>query len=146
MYSHLAVVIIRFGILFDRLILINKRILFSCSFDNINNYPFGSQSCHWQFFLPGGDNKLTEIVPRHLEDLGPAGLGQYIVESWAMRGTHQQSTDMNKIEVTMVLRRRILREWFNLKVYKYKALKSHTFMGSRAHRLRLQHSHLAFSW
>ena len=97
-------------------ILINKRILFSCSFDNINNYPFGSQSCHWQFFLLGADNKLTEIVPRHLQNLGPAGLGQYIVESWGMNRTYQQSTDMNKIQVTMVLRRRIFRKGFNLKM------------------------------
>ena len=95
-------------------ILFNKRILFSCSFDNINNYPFGTQSCHWQFFLLGADNKLTEIVPRHLENLGPAELGQYLVEGWEMRETYQQSTDMNKIQVTMVLRRRIFREAFNL--------------------------------
>ena len=91
-------------------ILINKRILFSCSFDNINNYPFGTQSCHWQFFLLGADNKLTEIIPLQLEDLGPTGLGQYIVESWDMRRTYQLSTDMNKIQVTMVLRRRIFRQ------------------------------------
>ena len=48
-------------------ILINKRILFSCSFDNINNYPFGTQTCYWDFFLLGADNKLTEIVPVELQ-------------------------------------------------------------------------------
>ena len=41
-------------------IIINKRILFSCSFDNINNYPFGSQTCYWEFFLLGAANQLTK--------------------------------------------------------------------------------------
>ena len=102
-------------------ILINKRILFSCSFDNINNYPFGRQSCHWDFFLLGADNKLTKIIPKQLQvskgrkgscdveilqDLGPVSLGQYIVESWDMKETHKQATDLNTINVKMVLKRR----------------------------------------
>ena len=43
-----------------------------------------------------------------MEDLGPASLGQYYVEGWDFRERYEEATDMNKINVALVLRRKFL--------------------------------------
>ena len=48
-----------------------KRIKFTCSFDNIKNYPFGKQECGLYFYLSGADNKLTDLQPDKLVDSFP---------------------------------------------------------------------------
>ena len=82
-----------------------KRIKFTCSFDNIKNYPFGKQECGLYFYLSGADNKLTDLQPEKLVDKGPRDLGQYIVEAWRMEADREEYTGKKVVRVTMTLSR-----------------------------------------
>ena len=57
---------------------------FICSFDNIKLFPFGSQDCSFKLFLPGVDNKLTQLIPGKLTDIGPKSVGDYQVVRWTV--------------------------------------------------------------
>ena len=48
-----------------------KRIKFTCYFDNIKNYPFGMQDCGLYYYISGADNLLTKLNPVELIDEGP---------------------------------------------------------------------------
>ena len=50
---------------------------FSCSFDNIRNYPFGKQNCSFSFFLIKTPAKLR---PGNLHYQGSKDIGQYIID------------------------------------------------------------------
>ena len=82
-----------------------KRIKFTCSFDNIRNYPFGKQECGLYFYLSGADNKLTDLHPEELVDKGPRNLGQYIVETWRIEAAREKYTRKKVVRVTMTLSR-----------------------------------------
>ena len=82
-----------------------KRIKFTCSFDNIKNYPFGKQECGLYFYLSGADNKLTDLRPEKLVDQGPRDLGQYIVETWRIAAAREEYTGKKVVRVTMTLSR-----------------------------------------
>ena len=82
-----------------------KRIKFTCSFDNIKNYPFGKQECGLYFYLSGADNKLTDLRPVKLVDQGPRDLGQYIVEGWRIAAAREEYTGKKVVRVTMTLSR-----------------------------------------
>ena len=54
-----------------------QRAKFSCSFDNNNNYPFGTDQCFFETFIPDRNNNLTNLIPEKLIDLGQSTLGQF---------------------------------------------------------------------
>ena len=58
-------------------IFIERRILFSCSFDKIKYYPFGKQKCSVMFQLIGADNHITTKVQKE----APV-VGQYVIDDW----------------------------------------------------------------
>ena len=90
-------------------LLLKKRIRFSCSYDNIKNYPFGTQTCNMKFYISGAANNLTRLLPTLLIDNGPKEFGRYIVKDWIMiQGTDGYDIDKNKIEVKIVLDRKIV--------------------------------------
>ena len=88
-------------------ILIKKRVKFSCSFDNIKNFPFGKQRCSMNFYILGSDNKLTEFQPDQLINFGPKEIGQYVIQSWEMESKLTQGTRERIVEVSMILTRKI---------------------------------------
>ena len=88
-------------------ILVKKRVKFSCSFDNIKNFPFGEQRCSMNFYILGSDNKLTEFHPDQLINFGPKEIGQYVIKSWEMESKLTQGTKERIVEVSMILTRKI---------------------------------------
>ena len=63
-------------------IFIQERIQFSCSFDNIRNFPFGQQKCFLKFEVKGTSNFFTTINPWQVVNKGPTVVGQYVVDMW----------------------------------------------------------------
>ena len=86
-------------------LLLNNRLLFTCSFDNIKNFPFGQQKCHLKFHLYGNDNDLTNIVA-HFDNHGPTEVGQYVIEYWTVESEYDNVTRTKNVRVTMVLKRK----------------------------------------
>ena len=82
-------------------IFLERRIEFSCSFDNIRNFPFGEQNCFLQFQLVGVENKVnTEVV----EDV--AVVGQYLVSNWTVSQQRSTRSGRNMTRITMTLSRK----------------------------------------
>ena len=89
-------------------VLTKKRFRFSCAFDQIRNYPFGTQECSLKIFFNGAANNLTRLVPDLLINNGPTEFGQYLVIDWNL--THildQFDINENKVKLTTILRRKI---------------------------------------
>ena len=86
-------------------LLLNSRILFTCSFDNIKNFPFGRQKCNLKFHLFGNDNDLTNVLP-HFVSYGPTDVGQYVIEYWTVESHFDNVTRTKNVHVTMVLKRK----------------------------------------
>ena len=85
-------------------IALEKRIKFTCLFDNIKFYPFGEQICSLQFYLQGADSNLTNINPREIINKGQSEFGQYVIQSWSME---EEFNQRKTIRVSLVLSRRI---------------------------------------
>ena len=88
-------------------ILVKKRVKFSCSFDNIKNFPFGKQRCSMNFYILGSDNKLTEFHPDQLVNFGAEEIGQYVIQSWEMESKLTPGNKEKIVEVSMILTRKI---------------------------------------
>ena len=52
---------------------------FTCSFDNIKNYPFGFQNCSFEFILI---KTTARLVEGNITYQGPTEVGQYIIDKW----------------------------------------------------------------
>ena len=85
-------------------ILLEKRIKFTCLFDNIRFYPFGEQVCSLKFYLEGADSNLTNINPREILNKGQTEFGQYVIKSWTME---EEFNRRKNIKVSLVLSRKI---------------------------------------
>ena len=89
-------------------VLTKKRFRFSCAFDQIKNYPFGTQECGLKIFLNGAANNLTRIVPDLLFNNGPREFGQYLVMEWKVSQiVDEHDVNKNKVKVTAILTRKI---------------------------------------
>ena len=84
-----------------------KKMKFSCSFENIKQYPFGDQKCSMYFYINGVSNNLTDFTCQ-LYPPEPQTVGQYFVQSWDL--TSDLKDDENVIKVTMTLTWRFFRE------------------------------------
>ena len=89
-------------------LLLNNRVLFTCSFDNIKNFPFGQQKCHLKFHLYGNDNDLTNIVAQ-FDNHGPSEVWQYLIQYWTIESHFDNVTRTKNVRVTMVLKRKLSR-------------------------------------
>ena len=52
---------------------------FTCSFDNIKNYPFGFQNCSFEFLLI---KTTARLVAGNIHYQGSTEVGQYIIDKW----------------------------------------------------------------
>ena len=83
-----------------------RRFRFSCAFNKIRNYPFGTQECSLKIFFRGAANNLTRIIAEPLVDKGPADFGRYLVEDWRVASLQDEfDINKNKIRVTIILKR-----------------------------------------
>ena len=80
---------------------IEERDKFSCSFDNIKNYPFGLQRCSLSVFIKGTDNNLTNLSPEKFLDKGPKEIGQFLIQGWRMQGKLDEITKRNIIWIEL---------------------------------------------
>ena len=72
---------------------LEKRIQFSCSFENIHNFPFGVQKCWVKLEVVGAANNLTTLVPLAVINKGPRVVGQYVIDSWTFNNDNKFSID-----------------------------------------------------
>ena len=86
-------------------IVLKKRIRFTCNFDNIAHYPFQDQICQLSFYIPGADNKLTNLSVENFDNLGPARFGQYLVWRWNFTKELTRGTEETIITVSVQLTR-----------------------------------------
>ena len=86
---------------------IEERVIFSCSFENMKNFPFGSQKCSLTFQVFGAANNLTRITASQPRDKGRGDIGQYVIEGWSSSNEFNQETSKEMVQVTMVLRRKL---------------------------------------
>ena len=82
-------------------ILIERRIQFSCSFDNIKNFPFGRQRCSLHFQLVRASNLIKTTVNEEA-----SVVGQYIINAWSVGEEFNLKTGRNMTKITMVLTRK----------------------------------------
>ena len=87
-------------------LLTKRRFRFSCAFNKIRNYPFGTQECSLKIFFRGAANNLTRIIAEPLLDKGPSDFGRYLVKDWRVSSVKDEfDINKNKIQVTTILSR-----------------------------------------
>ena len=89
-------------------IIIERRIQFSCSFDNIKNFPFGKQKCFVKFCVVGAANYMTTIRLGDVRNDEVTVVGQYVVDQWITSKDFNHQTGRNTVRVTMILSREIV--------------------------------------
>ena len=60
------------------MIFVERRIQFSCSFDNIKNFPFGKQKCSVKFHFIGVSNLIETCVQKESAVDGQGGLQMFL--------------------------------------------------------------------
>ena len=80
---------------------LEERYKFSCSFDNIKNYPFGLQSCSLSVFIKGTDNNRTNLIPEKFINKGPKEIGQFLIHDWRMEGKFDEITERKIISIQL---------------------------------------------
>ena len=88
-------------------IILERRIRFSCSFDNIKNFPFGKQKCFLEFRVVGQANAMTTITLEVVRMERVLVVGEYVIEDWVVTNYHNNQTRRNMVRVTMILSRNI---------------------------------------
>ena len=86
---------------------IKERMKFSCSFDNIKNFPFGKQKCSLKLLVLGVANYMTTVRARTVGNMGPTVVGQYVINGWTINQDFNEGTRSHFTRVTMVLSRKI---------------------------------------
>ena len=58
------------------------KAVFICTFQDIENFPFNSETCSFQLFISGTDNRFTRLEMTSLTDQGGSKVDQYQIKSW----------------------------------------------------------------
>ena len=89
---------------------------FVCSFDNIENYPFGSQNCSFSFFLT---QTAAKLVAGNISYQGSKNIGQYVIageDAWTLSCSQEEKIPIKgcprcdpiaTCKVTVMLKRNI---------------------------------------
>ena len=87
----------------------SKRIYqatFNCQFNGIYLYPFGTNECHFRFFLKGASNKMTTFKLLPLNYLAGSVVGEFNVNGITMEESYQRGLH-NAVVSIEVLRSRL---------------------------------------
>ena len=57
---------------------------FVCTFSDIVNYPFNSETCYFQLFIAGSDNRFTNLQIVSITDKGQKAVDDYEIKSWTI--------------------------------------------------------------
>ena len=64
------------------------QVKFICTFENITLYPFDEENCKIQFYIPGTNNMLANLIPALLitetNAHPPSSVGQYAINKWTI--------------------------------------------------------------
>ena len=58
---------------------------FICTFEKIENYPFNSETCFFNMFISGTDNRFTRLEVISPQDCGKGSVDQYQVKAWSIK-------------------------------------------------------------
>ena len=84
-----------------------KRKVFSCSFNNINSYPFGDQWCSFTFLIERSSNEETNLLLNHLK-FEVFKIGQYTIRNWKWENLRLARGDKLKaVIVSLLLERKM---------------------------------------
>ena len=81
---------------------------FICSFDNVDNFPFGAQVCAFKFWIMGTDNLLTQLNLESLTYVGCDTVKQYSIGQWGVERDNLTGTAGKAIRVSVSLGRKLL--------------------------------------
>ena len=81
---------------------------FICSFDNVDNFPFGDQVCSFKFWIMGTDNLLTQLRLEKLTYLGGDTVKQYSIREWWAASDNLTGTGGKAVRVSVSLGRKLL--------------------------------------
>ena len=68
-----------------------SRTKFTCSFKNIDSYPFKDETCFFNFYLIGPANNLMNFSLNPIEYSGPENFGPYLLKEWKMEKLYQMA-------------------------------------------------------
>ena len=57
---------------------------FVCTFSDIENYPFNSETCYFQLFIAGSDNRLTNLQIASITNRGQKAVDEYEIKGWTI--------------------------------------------------------------
>ena len=60
------------------------RATFVCSFSDIGNYPFNSESCYFKLFISGSDNRFTHLKVASITEKDQRTVDEYEIKTWRM--------------------------------------------------------------
>ena len=83
-------------------------IRFFCDFDGVVQYPFGSETCSFEFYLEGRANGKTEInhTLKYPEKYSVGkSIGQYEIEGWSIETRQTESKKVVTITISLTKRK-----------------------------------------
>ena len=57
---------------------------FVCTFSDIENYPFNSETCYFQLFIAGSDNRLTNLSIANITNKEQKAVDEYEIKRWTI--------------------------------------------------------------
>ena len=57
---------------------------FVCTFKDIGDYPFNSETCYFKLFISGSDNRFTNLQTESIRDNGQGEVDDYEIKSWTI--------------------------------------------------------------
>ena len=90
------------------LLIIERRLKLTCSFDNIKNFPFGEQNCSMELALAGDARRQMILSIGQVRQEDSRQVGQYVVKDWNVDNeVINKKTGRRMVRVVMVLSRNI---------------------------------------
>ena len=86
---------------------LHSRTKFSCSFDQIKDFPHDKQNCSIFLYLASKDSDRTNLVPVKVRNLAPTESGQYIIHTWDISPGEDSAAGKRGLTVSLVLTRKM---------------------------------------
>ena len=102
--SHLNVSEINYGSVNPIIRFSEHHITFFCEFNGVSLYPFGPESCSFDFYLLGRANRFTKIK-HSLKYPARRSIGQYDIMGWKIENRHTESKNVVRITVSLTKRK-----------------------------------------
>ena len=77
---------------------------FFCEFNGVSQYPFGTESCSFDFYLQGRANRFTKIN-HTLKYPARKSIGQYDIIGWKIENQETESKNVITITISMAKRK-----------------------------------------